>query len=172
MRQLSFNFSNPIGVSARATIRIRAQIPGDASRRLNLQIKAAKARINWVIAKTLVDITRSNFGPGGLKRPSPWPPYSRSYGKRHPGPPTLVRTGVLMGSIRGTATPQNATITAEGVRNYAAAHQFGVPHLRLPARPYFPVIGSGASYEVTGEARREVQAAVDAEMRKIFGSAM
>jgi phage gpG-like protein len=133
-------------------------------------MQAARQRLHAVIGNELVKITRSNFGPGGLMRPAPWPPYSRRYAKNHPGPPTLIRSGALLSSIQSSATAKFALVSAEGSKNYAAAHQFGYAPVRLPARPYFPVYARGGTYEVTAQAQRVIEAAINSEVQKIFNS--
>ncbi len=88
-----------------------------------------------------LQITRESFGANGTNRPAPWPPLSSAYQRRikYFGPPKLIRTGVLMNSIR--LRVDNSQY-AEVFTNcpYAAVHQFGGRH--IPARPYFPVIGT------------------------------
>lgn len=170
MRQRLLSFANPAGVSGVATVRVSPKVPGEASRRFGLQMRAARRRIVTVIAQELIKITRNNFGPNGSMRPTPWPPYSKSYSRRVPGPPTLVRSGTLMNSLRFSATEKSAVIIAEGKRDYAAAQQFGYPPNRLPARPYFPIITRGGGNEVLPEAQRQIERAVDAEVQKIFGT--
>jgi phage gpG-like protein len=171
MRQLLLSFANPAGASARMQVNVRAAIPGDSSRRFELAMRAARGRLNRVIADKLAEITRSNFGPAGTMRPIPWAPYSKRYGRKHPGAPTLVKTGVLASSIKSSATPQYGIVTAEGQRQYAAAHQFGYPPNRLPARPFFPARVSGVGWECYEPAQREVERAVQAEVAKIFEAA-
>jgi phage gpG-like protein len=170
MRQFLLSFYNRAGVSKSVAVRVSPKLPGEASRIFGLQMRAARQRIHEVIGRELVAITRSNFGPAGAMRPAPWPAYSPRYGRKHPGPPTLIKSGVLMQSVAFSATNKYAIVSAEGARDYAAAQQFGYRPGRLPARPYFPVVARGASYEVFAPAQRQIEAAVDREVQKIFGS--
>lgn len=143
------------------------QIKRQATRSQLISIAAARQRLNRAIAQKIIQLTRMNFGPTGMYRPQVWPAYSKEYAKRHPGPPTLYRRGVLFRSLRWSATTGSATLSAEGDRNYAAAHQFG--NARTPARPYFPIEQRGAGYELTWAASKQVERELDAEVRRVMG---
>ena len=118
------------------------------------------------------DITRNNLGVSGVDRPHPWAPLSESY-KRElrkkslgtPLVPTLLRTGTLRASIRiGDLTNNSISIWTDCP--YAAEHQFGAPWKRLPARPYFPVIGAN---QLTPYAARRIEAAMTTALLNAAG---
>jgi len=74
-----------------------------------------------------------NFDAEG--RPERWPPLAPATLRRKPpGLKILERTGRLRRSI-STRVHGNAVVISTDVP-YAAAHQFGVPQGRLPARPF------------------------------------
>lgn len=102
--------------------------------------------VTRAMAKAFWEITRANIGPNGVDRPKPWPPLSESYKKKlreksfgTPLIPTLLRAGTLLNSIRIISESNYAIVFSDCP--YAAAHQYGYGPKRLPARPYFPVIG-------------------------------
>jgi len=101
-------------------------------------------------------------------RPKRWPAYSPKYAKKHPGPPTLIRSGVLMNSVRSFATNQAGYVVAQGSKNYAAAQQFGYRGTRLPARPYVPVEGPRSQLRLTPRAMVRVQRKLDQEVKRII----
>jgi len=74
-----------------------------------------------------------NFDEEG--RPLPWPPLVPATLRRKPaGLKILERTGRLRRSIQ-TRT-ESSRLVASTDLPYAAAHQFGAPRRRLPARPF------------------------------------
>lgn len=143
------------------------QIRRQATRSQMISMAGARQRLNSAIAQKIVQLTRMNFGPVGMYRPSPWPAYSKEYARRNPGPPTLYRRGVLFRSLQWSANAATATVSAEGDKDYAAAHQFG--NSNVPARPYFPIEQRGAGYEVTWSASKQIERELDAEVTRILG---
>jgi phage virion morphogenesis protein len=74
-----------------------------------------------------------NFDEEG--RPAPWPPLKPATLRQKPaGLRILEHTGRLRRSI-ATRVESNALVASTEVP-YAAAHQFGAPRRRLPARPF------------------------------------
>ena len=74
-----------------------------------------------------------NFDEEG--RPLPWPPLVPATLRRKPaGLKILERSGRLRRSIQ-TRT-ESSRLVASTDLPYAAAHQFGAPRRRLPARPF------------------------------------
>jgi phage virion morphogenesis protein len=74
-----------------------------------------------------------NFDEEG--RPTPWPPLASATLRQKPaGLKILERSGRLRRSI-ATRVEGNAIVASTDVP-YAAAHQFGAPRRRLPARPF------------------------------------
>ncbi len=135
---------------------------------LAIALQGARQRLNQIIVDEIAKITRSNFGPSGPMRPIPWAPYSKRYAKKHPGPPTLIRSGVLLGSVRTFATSSAGYLTAQGSKPYAFAHQYGYAPRNLPARPYVPVTGKYLSSQLYGPALEQVQRRVNQEIARII----
>ncbi len=74
-----------------------------------------------------------NFDEEG--RPERWPPLAPATLRRKPrGLKILERTGRLRRSLRTSVNGRSIVISTDVP--YAAAHQFGVPQRRLPARPF------------------------------------
>lgn len=170
-RQLLLNLP-PTTAGARRVVTVSLSPPnaGANVRRTAIAFRAARQGIMLAIAQEVARMTRSNFGASGPYRPFPWPPYSRRYARKHPGPPTLIRSGALAASVSASATINKALVTAEGTRNYAAAQQFGVDRNKLPARPYFPIYSrGGVNAELTAEAQRNVERVYSAQIKRILG---
>lgn len=84
-------------------------------------------------ASVVAGAIERNFDEEG--RPRPWPPLTPDTLRRKPpGLKILERTGRLRRSIQ-TRLEGGRLIASTDVP-YAAAHQFGAPRRRLPARPF------------------------------------
>lgn len=100
--------------------------------------------IHEAIASRVHSIVLQNFGQSGIDRPSAWSPLSARYAKRvKRSYATLELTGELKRSVRSESSPSEAVIWQDDSVPYGAAHQFGSD--KLPARPYFPIIGDSVS---------------------------
>jgi phage gpG-like protein len=121
------------------------------------------------IAREFVSITKRNFGVMGVDRPRVWPPLSKNYQKRirYFGPPTLVRSGVLMNSIH-IGYISNTSASVETDINYASVHQFGGGN-NIPARPYFPVQQWAVpdEFKLTPYAEAQLRAVAEREMKRL-----
>lgn len=94
------------------------------------------------IADDVRDMTREAMIPGTL-RPAQWAPLSKDYAKwkyrkTGVGVVNLVLSGRLGDSITSVLNSPTESEVFSTVE-YAEAHQVGSG--RLPARPYFPVVG-------------------------------
>lgn len=108
-------------------------------RPLQLRLEALADRLSDLegllerVAPLAARAIERNFDAEG--RPLPWPPLAPATLRRKPpGLKILERTGRLRRSIR-TRVEASAIVLSTDVP-YAAAHQFGVPRRRLPARPF------------------------------------
>ena len=100
------------------------------------------ALLNAVGTKFL-SLVRSNFKAPTFRN-QPWKPYSKKYAKKvGTGVPTLFRSGNLMESNKIQGFVRNGVMIGTRGIPWAAAHQFGNPKNKLPARPYYPVISNG-----------------------------
>jgi phage gpG-like protein len=85
------------------------------------------------VAPIVARAIERNFDEEG--RPVRWPPLAPSTLRQKPaGLKILQLTGRLRGSVR-TRVEGNSIVASTDVP-YAAAHQFGFPQRRLPARPF------------------------------------
>ena len=127
-----------------------------------------KVELNRALGEEFMAITFSAFGAGGKNRPHDWPALSPKYQKAigYFGPPTLILDGYLSTSIN--ILDLNSQYVEVGTDiEYAAAQQFGNPSSFLPARPYFPVVGSGPdSVELTDYARQRMENRLLAELAR------
>lgn len=152
------------------TVTVKEDNAGPGFRSLQRRLTGfGKRRMLQAIGMRFRDITRQNFGVTGIDRPAEWPPYARNYpkwGKRRGGPATLIRTGKMMQEIHVTANnPEYVDVEADRV--YAAAQQFGRPAANLPARPYFPIVGTGINYYLTPYTERELEKTAIQEVERI-----
>lgn len=127
-------------------------------RPLQLRLEALADRLSDLegllerVAPLAARAIERNFDAEG--RPLPWPPLAPATLRRKPpGLKILERTGRLRRSIR-TRVEASAIVLSTDVP-YAAAHQFGVPRRRLPARPFLVL---------TPEDKEEVAQAVAREL--------
>jgi phage virion morphogenesis protein len=127
-------------------------------RPLQLRLEALADRLSDLegllerVAPLAARAIERNFDAEG--RPLPWPPLAPATLRRKPpGLKILERTGRLRRSIR-TRVEASAIVLSTDVP-YAAAHQFGVPRHRLPARPFLVL---------TPEDQEEVAQAVAREL--------
>lgn len=127
-------------------------------RPLQLRLEALADRLSDLegllerVAPLAARAIERNFDAEG--RPLPWPPLAPATLRRKPpGLKILERTGRLRRSIR-TRVEASAIVLSTDVP-YAAAHQFGVPRRRLPARPFLVL---------TNEDQEEVAQAVAREL--------
>lgn len=125
---------------------------------------AGKRQLLRAAGREFWQITRESFGANGTNRAKPWPALSAAYQKRikYHGPPKLIRTGVLMNSIR-LAVDNNDYAEVFTECPYASVHQYGGNH--IPARPFFPVLG----IQITQYALERINRVLDLEVRKIVG---
>ena len=160
----------PNSIPVSVTVSIQRGKPGDWLFAAH-QLRAAKADILSAVARRFVEITRTNFGPVDRGfRPTAWPPLSKRYRERNlkrPGyqigyiVPTLFRSGLLFSTLRSYSAGNQAV--AEADTPYAAAHQFGSTKRHIPARPYFPVTGSGGNLQLYGPAKAELDQVAHAQ---------
>ncbi|MFQ5927628.1 MAG: phage virion morphogenesis protein [Terriglobia bacterium] len=108
-------------------------------RPLELRLEALAERLSDLkgllegLAPLAARAIERNFDEEG--RPRPWPPLTPATLRRKPpGLKILELTGRLRRSIR-TRVEGRALVLSTDVP-YAAAHQFGLPQRRLPARPF------------------------------------
>lgn len=127
-------------------------------RPLQLRLEALADRLSDLegllerVAPLAARAIERNFDAEG--RPEPWLPLAPATLRRKPpGLKILQRTGRLRRSIR-TRVEASAIVLSTDVP-YAAAHQFGVPRRRLPARPFLVL---------TNEDQEEVAQAVAREL--------
>jgi phage gpG-like protein len=152
------------------TVRITEDGQGAGFRLLHRRLTGfGKRRMLQAMGLRFREITRQNFGMAGIDRPTPWAPYARNYpkwGKRKGGPATLIRTGRLMQEIYiNSNSSEYVEVGSDKV--YAAAQQFGRAAARLPARPYFPIVGTGTSYRLTPYSERELGRVAVREVQRI-----
>lgn len=152
-------------------ISIRTSISGPYQANMAAFGGSGMRSVLLVMARELERISKANFGPEGLDRPSQWaelsPPYRRWKG-RHYGrtQADLILTGALRNSIRSQCNNDSFSevIAGEGL-DYAVAHQMG--NSRLPARPFLPI---KSSLKPTFYAQRRLQAVAESEIRKLLGA--
>jgi phage gpG-like protein len=115
---------------------IRVQVQLDSARAL-LALLAARLELPAALLASAEPIVAGaierNFDEEG--RPLPWPPLAPATLRRKPaGLRILERTGRLRRSIHTRV--EGERLIASTDLPYAAAHQFGAPRRRLPARPF------------------------------------
>lgn len=121
--------------------------------------------IHEAIASRVHSIVLKNFGESGLDRPSSWSPLSPRYANRVKRTfATLELSGNLKRSVRSTSSPAEAVIWQDSSVPYGAAHQFGSE--KLPARPFFPMVGDG----VTPFVEQQISEAVEESITEFFAS--
>ncbi len=106
-----------------------------------------RTRLLFQLIGDVQDVTMLNFGATGLARPEEWSSLTSSYAREfHDGntTPTLILSGELLNGFVHEVTSEYATLT--NTVTYATDHQFGVAYRNLPARPFYPVDESGASF--------------------------
>src|SRR5882672_1036919 len=149
---------------------IRLRLVRDDLSGISRQLDIVQRQMLAAMAREFVNITKSNFGVMGVDRPRRWPPLSPKYQKRikYFGPPTLIRSGVLMNSIR-IGYIQNNRASVETDVAYAAVHQFGGGN-NIPARPYFPVVEwaypGGNEFKLTPYAQSALERVAKQEMAR------
>lgn len=140
--------------------------PSD-SELFGVDLESAKVRIQAAMANRFASLCHANFGPTGESRPSEWPELSPRYAKEYHGGnqvPTLQLSGELQSSIQIEESNRDFS-EVYTVNEYAEAHQWGDPTMRLPARPFFPMTIDG---QLTEYAKGEVLAAADGELERIL----
>lgn len=147
-------------------LKVRSDTVTPALNKLSL-VLAEKRRLHRAIGEKFLEMSKRNFGVSGQYRSQGWRPLTKKYQKRirYYGPPKLVLKGNLRSSIRLSVTTSEATVYSDSP--YAAVHQFGGGN-NIPARPYFPVIGSDGNYRLTKRAEFEIQNALQAELNRII----
>lgn len=119
-------------------LRVRFEVEPAAALLQSLADRLASS--DDLLAPAVLVVARAlerNFDEEG--RPLPWPALSPRYAlfkERHfgPGLRILERTGRLRRSI--VTRIEAGSLVASTDLPYAAAHQFGLPRRRLPARPF------------------------------------
>lgn len=119
------------------------------------------------MANRFASVVHNNFGGfGGEDRPFPWQSLSRGYADEFHGGSrlaTLELTGALRESIQIDDTSYEAAKVWTD-NEYAFDQQNGNSETRLPARPFFPMVGdSFAPYTES-----ECIAAAQAELERIL----
>lgn len=127
-------------------------------------LDAAIANVETAMAYRFYTITDRNLGSGGGEdRPTPWPALSANYAREFHGGnriPALILSGELQRSIQvQESSGDGAAVYTDN--EYAADHQFGVPEHKLPARPFFPIVGDSltaySEAQVLDAANNELQ---------------
>jgi phage virion morphogenesis protein len=115
---------------------IRLRIQTNSARALLTALAGRLAQPGELLrpaASVVAESIERNFDEEG--RPLPWPPLSPATLRRKPaGLKILERTGRLRRSIRTRI--EGGRLIASSELPYAAAHQYGAPRRRLPARPF------------------------------------
>lgn len=138
-----------VGISVRDLITpaLRRLMSGEAAKRAlraGAMVLARDTRLAWK-------------EPG--RRPAAWAPLAAATVKRKGHGTILVDTGHLKDSITlGEVTERQATVGTDAP--YALYLQMGTKS--MAARPFVPVTGAG---ELTGQAGREIGAAMEAAIR-------
>lgn len=97
------------------------------------------------------DIVLKNFGEEGINRPTDWAYLTPNYAEEfHEGDrtPTLVLSGDLRAATNVELGNQDHA-SCYNDSDYAAEQQFGNPSKNLPARPFFPIVGTIDDFELT-----------------------
>ena len=128
---------------------------------LTARIKAAKNRraVLRAMGMAVVNLTKQAFHDPSV-RPAPWPDRKSDTGKK-----LLVKSSLLLRSIRVVESTNDA-VTVGSDRPYAAIHQLGGLKKPIPPRPFFPILGTPSSPELTERAREAVERAAT---RKLDG---
>jgi phage gpG-like protein len=132
-------------------------------------------RVLRAMGTTFMSITMGNFRQDTSYRPTPWAP------KRSGAPSYLMLHNVLSRSFHLEVSATTAKVSNPCI--YAAIHQFGgiikpktkaalkfkwgpdksnwatVQQVRIPPRPFFPIIGSPGNYKLTDKAQEKIRAA-------------
>lgn len=147
---------------ANATIQIRVE-DGISPQLQQFAALMGGGTILEAFADEFMRCTWDTFGESGEGRPNEWPGLSPRYQKQigYFGPPTLILTGELIGSIR--VMEQGAdSITVGTDVPYAAVHQYG--DALVPRRSFFPVIEDGGEAMLTPAAEARCNARIEREL--------
>lgn len=118
---------------------LRVRLQFDSATPLLEKLARRLASLEGLLAPAMPVVAAAlarNFEEEG--RPEPWAPLSPRYAlwksRRFPGRRILERSGRLRRSI--VSRVEGGALIASTDVPYAAAHQFGAPARRLPARPF------------------------------------
>jgi hypothetical protein len=123
-----------------------------------------RKKILKAMGNRFLQITKTNFGPSGLHRPSAWAPLSPAYQKRikYFGPPKLVLTRRMLLGLRQGGSGSDSTYVGTDVP-YASYHQSD--GMGKMYRPYFPIQKNGT---LTAYAKREMIRAAIQTLRNLL----